>query len=104
MTQETTISNADLLILARDAGLPITWWEKEPDREWRELRAFAGLVQEKLNQTQKERMTRAQREAVYARAEARIQKDVNLSWRDAIISETEMHHGITAPAGGEKQA
>ena len=101
MTQETTISNADLLVLARDAGLPITWWEKEPDREWRELRAFVGLVEAKLNQAQKERMTRAQREAVYARAEERVQKDINLSWRDAIISETEMHHGITAPAGGE---
>ena len=95
MTQETTISNADLLVLARDAGLPITWWEKEPDLEWRELRAFVGLVEARLKQTQRERMTRAQRELVYARAEARVQKDPNLSWREAIISETEVHHGIT---------
>lgn len=34
--------------LAREAGLPVSWWEKANDnsdqREWRELKQFAQLI------------------------------------------------------------
>lgn len=44
------ISNDRLMELARDAGLPISWWERAKaegeHREWRELKLFAKLVAE----------------------------------------------------------
>lgn len=44
------ISNDRLIELARDAGLPISWWERAKaegeHREWRELKLFAKLVAE----------------------------------------------------------
>jgi len=39
------IDNDTLMLLARDAGLPVTWWNKALEagesREWRELQRFA---------------------------------------------------------------
>ena len=39
-------------------------------------------------------MTKGQREQVARRAEAAMNGNVNLSWRDALISETEAFHDI----------
>lgn len=49
-------------------------------------------------------MTAEQRAEVFRKAESRMVYDLNLSWRDAVVRETEAHHGITAPAGGEGKA
>ena len=46
-------------------------------------------------------MTREQRKAVVEAAEVLMKADINLPWRDAIITATEAHHRINAPAGGE---
>lgn len=46
-------------------------------------------------------MTEAERAEVFRKAESRMVYDLELSWRDAVVRETEAHHGITAPAGGE---
>lgn len=39
------IDNETLMLLARDAGLPVSWWDKALEsgehREWRELQRFA---------------------------------------------------------------
>lgn len=39
------IDNKTLMLLARDSGLPVTWWDKalesDEHREWRELQRFA---------------------------------------------------------------
>lgn len=43
-------------------------------------------------------MTRAQRLEVFRKAEDRMAHDINLCWRNALIEETEAHHGITAQA------
>ena len=39
-------------------------------------------------------MSKGQREQVARRAEAAMNGDINLSWRDALMSETEAFHGI----------
>lgn len=40
--------NQQLFQYAREAGLPVSWWQKAFDegenREWRELRKFAELI------------------------------------------------------------
>lgn len=38
------ITNDALREMARDAGLPVEWWDKQPSREWRELAEFARLA------------------------------------------------------------
>lgn len=38
------IPNDALRKMARDAGLPVEWWDKQPSREWRELAEFARLA------------------------------------------------------------
>lgn len=38
------IPNDALREMARDAGLPVEWWDKQPSREWRELAEFARLA------------------------------------------------------------
>lgn len=45
-------------------------------------------------------MPRAQRLEVFRKAEDRMAHDINLCWRDALIEETEAHHGITQRADG----
>ena len=45
-------------------------------------------------------MTRAQRLEVFRKAEDRMAHDINLCWRNALIEETEAHHGITQRADG----
>ena len=43
-------------------------------------------------------MTRDQREQVFRDAENRMMREINLSWRDAVVECVEAHHGITAQA------
>lgn len=45
-------------------------------------------------QPERKPMTKGQREQVARRAEAAMNGNVNLSWRDALISETEAFHDI----------
>ena len=45
-------------------------------------------------QPERKPMTKGQREQVARRAEAEMNGNVNLSWRDALMSETEAFHGI----------
>ena len=45
-------------------------------------------------QPERKPMTKGQREQVARRAEAEMNGNVNLSWRDALISETEAFHDI----------
>jgi hypothetical protein len=45
-------------------------------------------------QLERKPMTKGQREQVARRAEAAMNGNVNLSWRDALISETEAFHDI----------
>ena len=56
----------------------------------------AALVAPATTPAQPERkpMTKGQREQVARRAEAAMNGNVNLSWRDALISETEAFHDI----------
>jgi len=46
-------------------------------------------------------MTAEQRAEVFRKAESRMVYDLNLSWRDAVVRETEAHHGITAQGAQE---
>lgn len=46
-------------------------------------------------------MTEAERAEVFRKAEARMVYDLELSWRDAVVKETEAHHGITAQGAQE---
>lgn len=46
-------------------------------------------------------LTREQREEVCVKAERAMRADPNLSWRNALITQTEAAHGITAQKGGE---
>ena len=54
----------------------------------------------KLLRPQAVPMTRAQRLEVFRKAEDRMAHDINLCWRNALIEETEAHHGITQRADG----
>lgn len=46
-------------------------------------------------------MTEAERAEVFRKAEARMVYDLELSWRDAVVKETEAHFGITAQGAQE---
>lgn len=48
-------------------------------------------------------MTDEQRQRVFAAAEYRIFVFDNVSWRDAIVDEVEVHHGITAQGAQGEQ-
>lgn len=67
------------------------------NRVLHEIRAlFYALAAPATAPAQPERkpMTKGQREQVVRRAEAAMNGNVNLSWRDALISETEAFHDI----------
>ena len=67
---------------------------------WRKayLQAFARAIL--ALRPQAVPMTRAQRLEAFRKAEDRMAHDINLCWRDALIEETEAHHGITQRADG----
>ena len=44
-------------------------------------------------------LTRAERESIYTRAAKAMDNDANLSWRDAIVTETERACGIGQEGG-----
>jgi len=56
--------------------------------------ARAVIAADRAAQQERKPMTQAQRRQVLRRAEAAMSADINLSWRDAIMSETEIHHDI----------
>ena len=66
----------------------------------KKMNALRALTQRPAAQSAQQAvpMTPEQREAVYERAAERLRLDRELSWRHAIVSETEAHHriGITA--------
>ena len=77
---------ANKVVLAEKSGGVWTW----PDR------AIEAVRKHRSGPAQPERtpMTKEQREQVARRAEAAMNGNVNLSWRDALISETEAFHDI----------
>ena len=77
---------ANKVVLAEKSGGVWTW----PDR------AIEAVRKHRSGPAQPERkpMTKGQREQVARRAEAAMNGNVNLSWRDALISETEAFHDI----------
>lgn len=53
------ISEDRLMGLARDAGLPVSWWDKAKSDDkvpptWRELQLFADMIQEECATLTKE--------------------------------------------------
>ena len=56
------------------------------------LRAAPATVPDEL---ERKPMTKGQREQVVRRAEGAMNSNINLSWRDALMYETEAFHGIT---------
>ena len=89
-------------------GEPIAWmWQHDETgrtgfieanlaKDWVKLNPRLPLVCPVYAAPQPERkpMTKGQREQVARRAEAAMNGNVNLSWRDALMSETEAFHGI----------
>lgn len=77
---------ANKVVLAEKSGGVWTW----PDR------AIEAVRKHRSGPAQPERtpMTKEQREQVARRAEAAMNGNVNLSWRDALMSETEAFHDI----------
>lgn len=57
---------------------------------------WAGICAAQQEPAQQERkpMTPSQREAAFKLAEAAMEVDINLSWRNAIVEAVERHHGI----------
>jgi hypothetical protein len=53
------------------------------------------IAQTTPHAAQRQPLTREQREVVIAKADQAMTADPNLSWRDALISQTEAAHGIT---------
>lgn len=119
----TTIPNDQLRAMARDAGLPVKWWDKEPAREWRELSLFAKLAIEyaaKVSAAEApatpdeqiaqdcETISRIVRhaatwgndeKAAYVQWPERIPKGVAISWADAMLAAAERLRN--EQAGGE---
>jgi hypothetical protein len=60
----------------------------------KEIRAALAAPATTPAQPERTPMTKEQREQVARRAEAAMNGNVNLSWRDALMSETEAFHDI----------
>lgn len=90
----------DAAVDARRAAQEQLYTERERHTaEVKRLQAEIGRLQSLRPQALP--MTREQREQVFRDAENRMMREINLSWRDAVVECVEAHHGITAPAGGE---
>ena len=67
---------------------------RHPHEILRDIRAALAAPATAPAQPERKPMTKGQREQVARRAEAAMNGNVNLSWRDALISETEAFHDI----------
>ena len=98
----TTITIDKLLLeQVQDLLYQVTRWKGENHEVLTDLHDIkeavkAALAAPATTPAQPERtpMTKEQREQVARRAEAAMNGNVNLSWRDALISETEAFHDI----------
>ena len=98
----TTINiNKLLLEQVQDLLYRVTRWKGENHEVLTDLHDIKEAVKAALAapatapaQPERKPMTKGQREQVARRAEAAMNGNVNLSWRDALMSETEAFHDI----------
>lgn len=76
------ILNDSLRDMARDSGLPVEWWQKQPSREWRELSEFARKV------TERERSARQAAQVENESLKARLAR-AGIEQRKAVLEERE---------------
>lgn len=76
------ILNDSLRDMARDSGLPVEWWQKQPSREWRELSEFARKV------TERERAARQAAQVENESLKARLAR-AGMEQRKAVLEERE---------------
>ena len=95
----TTITiDRELLEQALEALNKVQWPSRQTTDAIEAIRARLAHTEGKSAtapaQPERKPMTKGQREQVARRAEAEMNGNVNLSWRDALMSETEAFHGI----------